>query len=142
MYRLIYVSRSTKPMTNDDLKAIERSAVRFNSGVDITGALFFGKGRFLQVLEGKEKTVEALYQHLHEDPRHTDLVCISRASTNVRLFQNWNMGVFNLETENAAIDVERLADLANAATLNDNTEKAYLDIVEFIEDFRQQVCSV
>ncbi len=129
-------------MTQDDLASIAWAAQRHNVPRKITGALFYGQWRFLQVIEGEQSAVEGLFTRVLRDDRHTDLVCISGKHVHFRLFPTCNTGVFNLEEHPAPINVEKLVQLADAVTATGNPEQAYPDIVDFIEEFRRQVCTV
>lgn len=139
--RIIYVSRAVSSITQDDLTQIERSSVRRNDEDDITGALFFGKGWFLQVIEGDEHAVDQLMLRIRDDKRHSDVVRVSKCDADVRLFPSWNMGVFNLEKSGAIIDVDRLVAAASLAIEEQDPKQAYVAIIKFINEFQRQVCA-
>ena len=46
----------------------------------------------MQVLEGKRAEVEALYQHISQDPRHTACVVLRAGPLATRRFAEWRMG--------------------------------------------------
>lgn len=63
-----------------------------NYSQGITGVLFYAEGRFLQVLEGAKEPIEALYEHIRQDLRHTNVVRMYGALVGQRLFAGWSLG--------------------------------------------------
>lgn len=93
LYHLIYESRATQPFSDLDLLALLRHSRGHNAQRDITGLLLYSpEGRFLQVLEGKRAEVEALYQHISQDARHTACVVLLAGPLATRRFAEWRMG--------------------------------------------------
>jgi hypothetical protein len=83
-------------MTDDDLTAILDSCRRFNKTSEVTGMLLYKGGKFLQVLEGDETVVEALYQKIVRDSRHRAAEVLLVGQRPVRQFPDWSMGFANL----------------------------------------------
>uniref|UniRef100_UPI0032B1793D BLUF domain-containing protein n=1 Tax=uncultured Aquincola sp. TaxID=886556 RepID=UPI0032B1793D len=69
----------------------------------VTGVLCFSSGIFMQVLEGGRMAVNALYNKIVADPRHTDVVLLDYAEIRERRFAGWSMGQVNLQRLNPAI---------------------------------------
>ena len=90
LMQLIYASR---PFGFDDaiLAGILIDARRCNARDDITGALIVRQDIYLQLLEGPSKMVEAAYQRIRLDDRHTDVRSVRRMDTTRRLFADWAM---------------------------------------------------
>lgn len=90
LMQLIYASR---PFGFDDamLAGILIDARRCNARDDITGALIVRQDIYLQLLEGPSKSVEATYQRIRQDDRHTDVRAVRRMDTTKRLFADWAM---------------------------------------------------
>ena len=88
--QLIYASR---PFGYDDLAltGILASARRNNTRDGITGALICREDLFLQLLEGPQQLVEAAYQRILRDDRHTDIVHLISGEIDTRLFPSWAM---------------------------------------------------
>ena len=60
---LLYCSVSVAPhLTDEDLNQILDSARRRNLAEDITGMLIYHQGEFVQILEGRKKSVENIYE--------------------------------------------------------------------------------
>ena len=66
-------------------------ASRRNKSLNITGVLSFDNGRFGQILEGKPKDVELLWDAIQRDPRHSNVVSLGMKRINSRRFANWSM---------------------------------------------------
>lgn len=94
LHRLIYASRFTGADRDFDdvLRRIIAKSIQNNRLDDVTGFLVAGEGRFLQLLEGPAKAVEAVYVRIGQDPRHADLALIYNDHAERRLFRDWNMG--------------------------------------------------
>lgn len=89
---LVYASAEKTAMTPDKLKEIVKVSRQRNTAVDITGILLYSKGSFLQVLEGKEHRINALYKKILRDPRHENIVKITTFESNAKIFSDWSMG--------------------------------------------------
>ncbi len=103
--RLIYASRFTGPAQNFDevLRAIIAKSIQNNRLDDVTGFLVASEGRFLQLLEGPGKGVDAIYDRIAGDPRHADLTLIYSGPAERRLFRDWNMGQHRLGATDQAL---------------------------------------
>ena len=73
MIQLIYVSTATKHFSLDELKMMLSEGRKRNLARDITGMIVFHEGKFLQILEGREEVVDALYEKICNDTRHEDI---------------------------------------------------------------------
>lgn len=91
--RLIYASRSLSVGAgfSEDVRKILLTSIHQNRMSAITGFLVMGEGRFLQVLEGPLAEVEATFERIRRDERHTDLVVIAQGPGERRMFRDWNM---------------------------------------------------
>ena len=91
MFRLIYSSRTHGDLSADEISAILKSARRRNEVEGITGLLLYHNRRILQVLEGPEHAVDACYDRISRDARHTDVRLVSRKPARSALFSKWFM---------------------------------------------------
>lgn len=91
----MYASNCIKP-DETTLEAILEAARRHNKENGITGMLFYSGGRFLQVLEGECEAVRETYERIAKDPRHNDLVVLTRDKVEQRDFENWTMGMHKI----------------------------------------------
>lgn len=89
--RLYYASSATDTYTPMELGGILESCRHNNPPLDVTGVLFLGNGYFFQCLEGPRKHVNQVYNHILEDPRHTDVELLEFKEVGERLFDEWSM---------------------------------------------------
>ncbi|MGY3087827.1 hypothetical protein ACVWYF_000853 [Hymenobacter sp. UYAg731] len=92
VHQLIYRSVATRLPGGEELARMVEQARINNYSQAITGVLFYAEGRFLQVLEGEEEPVEALYARILQDFRHIEVVKMHGAPVAERLFPNWSLG--------------------------------------------------
>ena len=92
VYQLVYVSRAAMDMDTEMLDEILNTARCNNSELDITGMLLHHDGSFIQVLEGEQKSVEALFDKIEADARHQDTNVVLRTCVEERAFDQWSMG--------------------------------------------------
>ena len=108
--RIVYCSRACVPTSSllviaDILAVSQRNNVRDG----LTGALAISDGWFLQVLEGAPAALDGLLRRLEGDPRHGDVVVLSREPTKGRLFSEWSMASARV-TPSIAADLVALID--------------------------------
>lgn len=90
-YHVLYRSRATHALTESDLQALLEQARTFNAHQQLTGLLLYSDGRFVQLIEGLEEVVQALYARIQQDPRHTQVVTMSDGPGPQRWFSEWSM---------------------------------------------------
>ena len=106
---LLYASRATQRVTADDLRTLAAQSAERNHSVAVTGMLLYSAGSFLQLLEGRAPTLDALMKRIALDPRHTDVRVLLRATAPQRLFPRWYMGGLNLDTAGSTRERARVA---------------------------------
>ncbi len=92
LFRIVYVSQASHALTDTELTELLDQSRRNNERDTITGALAYHNQSFLQVLEGDELLVEALYARIARDPRNHSLMTIFRSAVPAREFGDWSMG--------------------------------------------------
>ncbi|RPD45224.1 BLUF domain-containing protein [Hymenobacter sediminis] len=92
MHHIIYMSRSVQSLGDEQLRTLLEQARQANTQAQITGLLVYGNGQFMQVLEGEEAALQALYQKLQADPRHAGVVKLADKAIEHRSFSEWSMG--------------------------------------------------
>lgn len=91
------------------VEGIVMPSIQANQADDISGCLWFGPGRFLQVLEGGADVVDALYARIERDRRHSEVTLLARRGIDQRRFQRWSLKVVHGdETTEVARLVEEL----------------------------------
>jgi len=88
---LVYLSSSTDLLSQDELARLLHKSQRNNQASGISGLLVCCEGSIIQVLEGNEDKVKALYQLISRDPRHKRLIKLYDQPVEERLFTNWPM---------------------------------------------------
>lgn len=92
MFRLIYMSRSNEKMSEAKLKDIMETAQSNNAKVGVTGMLLYAGDTFFQVLEGRQTDVEAVFDRVFQDPRHSRVRIMGQREAENRAFPDWSMG--------------------------------------------------
>jgi hypothetical protein len=103
LYRTAYKSAVSKPITKTELRQILKSSQDNNYADNVTGALLFDSGIFLQVLEGKRGKINSLLARLTKDPRHSNIELIGLEPIEKRQFETWSMGLIESNSITKAI---------------------------------------
>jgi len=90
MKQLIYRSQ---PFGFDHamLDGILMAARRNNRENDITGALICRQDMYIQLVEGPDDAIDALYERILADDRHTDVKLEMSTAIEERMFPGWAM---------------------------------------------------
>ncbi len=91
LHFLIYVSQATRPMTEQALNELQKTAKISNQLNGITGFLIHQDGYFMQMLEGRRDTLFALLDKIKADPRHRDVRLVIEGPTQQRFFADWGL---------------------------------------------------
>lgn len=67
------------------------SARRNNRANGITGALICRRDMYIQLIEGPEDAIDALYQRIRDDDRHVEVTLEASATIEERMFPGWDM---------------------------------------------------
>ncbi len=102
MHQIIYLSRATQALTTMDLIGLLVRSRSHNQQVGITGSLVYGEGQFMQVLEGEEAAVRALYEAIVRDPRHRAILKLADKPVAGRIFAGWSMAFRELSPAHMA----------------------------------------
>jgi hypothetical protein len=96
--QVMYYSRFQFPDGELDqiINAIMASAQKSNSGMGLTGCLAYGRGWFLQILEGEADAVTAMMARISADKRHTALKILLEREARGRSFPEWSMACIDL----------------------------------------------
>lgn len=100
-FRLLYRSRNRIPADERKIELGElfSAARRFNKGVGISGALLLHDDTFVQLLEGDESAVRALYSRIATDPRHDEVELLTTEDVDGPVFAHWAMARVSEEGE-------------------------------------------
>ncbi len=91
LIQICYASVASAPFEEPALQGLLKKARANNSRDGITGLLLYGNGHFVQVFEGEEAPVDALYARILTDSRHRQVFQLYRDPVSTRDFANWMM---------------------------------------------------
>ena len=89
---IVYVSFSSKPLNESELKALLKVIRKKNKAHGITGLLLYNNSTFIQVIEGLEDTLHQVFEKIKKDNRHTNVVILLEEPIQERTFPDWYMG--------------------------------------------------
>ena len=98
MYHLVYISRATRPLAQEDLLEMLRTSQANNARQDLTGILLYAHERFFQVLEGPRDSVKATAGRIALDARHTGMQVLLEEPIRAREYGQWAMGFVSTDT--------------------------------------------
>ncbi len=91
-YQVVYYSEATKEFSEQELIKLLHTANTYNTKNNITGCLIYANGHFIQILEGEQNLVRALFEKIKQDKRHTNIIVAIEMSVSTKLFPDWAMG--------------------------------------------------
>ena len=110
LFQIVYASKNQiegEPAhVEAEIASILAASRENNQRKGITGALLFNGALFAQVLEGALDHIEAVYERIQCDPRHSDVVLLSNAAANERAFSDWSMAYADPSTVQASPDLK------------------------------------
>jgi Sensors of blue-light using FAD len=111
MQRLLYVSYAAQDFSEPAaLNELAEDAIQRNKQNDITGALFYQDGCFMQLLEGSHDEVSDTFLRIKSDARHTDVEVLFLEDVEERMFPNWSMSSNWIEIKGALADTRTVID--------------------------------
>ena len=105
MFELLYTSISPKGMSDSDLKDILEKSRLKNQNLGITGMMIYHDREIIQILEGEKDIVQALFQTIFNDSRHSSVDLFYQGEIKNRAFSNWSMA-FKLLDEDMIKTIE------------------------------------
>jgi CheY-like chemotaxis protein len=92
LHYLVYQSYATVPFGDLQLAKLLTQSRAFNAAHGLTGVLLYSQGHIVQLLEGSEANVRAVFARIVQDPRHNKIIKLADGSATHRLFTQWSMG--------------------------------------------------
>lgn len=136
MYELVYSSTASPTLTPEDINAILETARAFNASHGITGCLLYHQGQFLQILEGEQEIIEGLYQKIHRDRRHVNLMLLTEGDKEERVFNQWSMAFHELSNDDVQ-NLNRQVFIDNFITFSELADKPTFPMILFWNTARQ-----
>ena len=111
--RLIcYISSASRLFQPGDLDDILAKSRRRNEERGVSGVLLHSEGTFMQIIEGPETVVEALFNKISADPRHTGIQRLLTRRLDERQFGDWSMACREMSSKERR-DMGLYAELLN-----------------------------
>ena len=107
---IVYFSSSISLFQEADLVSLLQQSQHDNALAGISGILLINQGRIVQVLEGKQEIIEALYKRIEQDRRHTDVIKVVDVPIEERSFAGWSMGCGKMTSHQLKI-IKTIVDL-------------------------------
>ncbi|WP_212526144.1 BLUF domain-containing protein [Actibacterium sp. MT2.3-13A] len=137
---IAYVSQAIAPFDAEELQhLLERSRAR-NTADGITGLLIYryndeyGRGNFLQFLEGPETRIEEVWERIANDDRHHSVIVVEEGRSEKRMFSDWSMGFRNVE-EFDLRDFPGFADMGSDAFWRRAENNALPEALDLLRSF-------
>ncbi|RYU92218.1 BLUF domain-containing protein [Mucilaginibacter terrigena] len=92
MKNIVYVSTAVKLMHENQLLDILHNSRQHNAALSISGVLLYSEGTFIQVLEGRDSVIDALYARIQADQRHKNIIKLIDEPITEKSFAQWLMG--------------------------------------------------
>jgi hypothetical protein len=124
------------PFATEQLARLLTQARRRNIELGITGILFYGNQRFLQVLEGEKEVVQTLYTSIRRDPRHQNVLTYIDNPTEQRAFPEWAMA-FESSNEQRLITLAGYLGSPNVPLDTRNLSSVERHVFEMLRAFTQ-----
>jgi hypothetical protein len=102
IHQMIYSSQASAPMSISDLEEILVDARSGNEARNVTGALVYVDGVFLQILEGEKETLRRLMRSIAADTRHFSVTVFYEAEVERPMFSNWRMAYVGAQQDQVA----------------------------------------
>ena len=136
MLSIAYVSVATTDMSDADIGDILSQSRVNNAAHELTGALLFHRGRFIQVLEGPDAEVRARFAIIGTDARHRNVQIVTEKFIAERQFPEWTMG-FRPLTDDSVKQLDGFDDFFGARTGRARLEHAENEAQQFLEWLRE-----
>lgn len=133
IYQLAYISIISAVFSDKDLLKIMSASHRFNPSHNITGALMYRKGVFLQLLEGEMTIIENLFQKIKDDPRHENITLLFAQTSEKSVFPHWVVGY----REPGDTDIAKIDEILHWKTRVKGTFLSAQEIFHLFEIFKR-----
>lgn len=91
LHQVIYISYLKHTFNESDFFDQLMLSRQSNALNNITGMLFYGSGKYVQLIEGPKNSVSQLMGNIHEDDRHYDIEIIADTLISHRNFAGHSM---------------------------------------------------
>lgn len=131
---IIYRSHISDHLSEDELVPMIEIANKRNLDFEVTGILLFNGQYFMQLLEGPEDKVAAIYKSIIVDIRHHNLVELLRDYSPDRRFGNLGMEIFDLRKYPRETVLQAVLDRGTSKYQLNYDDRALQFISAFVND--------
>jgi len=131
MKAIMYKSIPKNGVDKGKFKELLASSQQRNQARDITGYIYLSKTKIVQLIEGNDIIIDALFNRIKIDNRHTDVVVILDKKIEKRTMMNWNMAILDFwNAHNGKFDEFSLLDKLYSSS-----------DIELIKAFQEEILS-
>lgn len=140
MKHIVYVSQAERPFTTEDLASLLEHSRTRNADDGVTGLLIYrynsdyGRGNFIQVVEGPDDKIDGLWRRISDDTRHHTIIVVEEGPIEARMFSAWTMGFKNVAAEDLE-GFEGFSDLGSDRYWHDVTPTTAASALELLKSF-------
>jgi len=102
LIHIVYVSFSSEELSEAELQSLLKEVRSKNEQQQVTGLLLHNDGSFIQVIEGRQQTIQELFERIKKDSRHTNVVKLLEEPIKKRAFPDWSMGFRKISPEQSS----------------------------------------
>jgi len=136
MLQIAYHSSTAGLLSADGIAALLVASRAKNTLRGITGMFLYKNGDVLQVMEGENQTVLALFDVIQADPRHRGVIRLYEKPILERDFPDWTMGFYDLDAEGAST-IEGYKDIfGNDSAMRDLKPSAAAKLIAIFRKLR------
>lgn len=141
-YTISYFSKAKLSKNTDQLReeinSILTTAQRKNIEKNVTGALLFSGGYFVQILEGSLQSVEEIFESIQCDSRHTEVTVISNDYKAQRHFSKWAMALVDIQ-ETAPEELKECFEQPDQLTESDFGNKIIAMFLNLLKSYENSI---
>jgi len=97
MFELLYTSVAPQGLSEQELLGLLTKARIKNNQLGITGMMIYHQREVMQILEGEKSVVQAMFDTIVADPRHTRVSVFYEGAICERAFKDWSMAFKSLD---------------------------------------------
>ena len=129
LFELVYMSQANHLFNQEELLDLLVAARANNIKRNLTGMLLYdGMGNFIQAIEGEKKEVDALYEVISQDERHSCLQKLFYTEIKRRQFKDWNMA-FQVDSKDKASNIPGFSNFLQNKELLDARDGYAMDML-------------
>lgn len=113
LHQIIYISTAEPSLTENELFNLLIESQKRNAEHKITGLLLHSDGNLIQILEGPQHEVEALYQKIAKDRRHRGVTQMANRPIEHRDFPHFKMGFKCVKSKDLTTNIPNFSKIVN-----------------------------